>query len=181
MFRLPCAEAVRREEVFWPPFLFDLGGVLRAARTSAQPIPKRLRTIDLRSLTILRRPSDPIALLHLQKSEGDSEGPQWHIERSFEQPRPSPLHVFLFGQRAEGPVPARMGHEEGGGWAWGRNSFPQDQEKCSPQRPLCGSRDGEIWKEFARRSVRRPAEFGGLGGISWGKVCVIVICEPGPT
>lgn len=126
MFR-PCADAVKSEEVVQvssghPSFSMWVGSLEQPAHPRS--------TMDLRSLTILRRPSDPIAFLHLQKSEGDSEGPQWDIERSFEQP-PSLLCVFLFWQRAYGPVPARMGHEEGGRWAWGRNSFPQDQEKCS--------------------------------------------------
>lgn len=56
-------------------FLFDAGGGLRPGRASAHSIPARLRTIDLRSLTILRRPSDPITLLPLQESEGSSSGP----------------------------------------------------------------------------------------------------------
>lgn len=83
--------------------LLDAGGVLRPGRTSAHPIPGILRTIDLRSLAILRRPSDPITLLHLQKSEGSSSGLRG-VSRGLESSSMSLVHL-PFLARSKEPCP----------------------------------------------------------------------------
>lgn len=130
----------------------------------------------------LRSFAAPRTQLHSYLSKSP-RGPRAALEEPQGVPwaAPCPSCIFLFWQGAKNLVPARVGKEEMGEGAWGRGaqllpSRPGD--RLGPGR-LGGSCDGEVWKEFARRSVRRSAEFDGLGGIPWGKVYVIVICEPG--
>lgn len=86
---------------------------------------------------------------------------------AFKEPRgvsraaPCPSCICLFWQGAKSLASARVGKEERGEGAWGRNTFHPDQEIRLGPEPSGGSCDGNVWKEFARRSVRRSAEFDG--------------------